>query len=812
MKNRQSKRAHFQRTKLVLAVSAINSIALLGSSSFASAQSAGPLEEVIVTANKRAQSIQDVSASVSALSPDRLEDSQITNMEDLQVTVPGLTVGNDFAIAKIYLRGIGLNSSLPGMDPSVALHVDGAVVSSATQHFSSLFDVERLEILRGPQGTLYGRNATGGSINVISAKPTDDFEAYTRFTVGNYQLLISESAVSGPLIGDVVQGRFALRREKRDGYGTHTGSGKDIDDSNKLALRAQLNFDITDSISNLLSFEYYEDEERSRTLKFSAPSFSNDVVDGLLDDPAVVAAYGEDNINYLRTLAGPDALANSRDVGGDQIPVGELETTSITNTFSWYVNNLLNIVSLSNYREGENLLVQDFDVSNSLAQDSTQVGATSTVQLQYVENEQLSQELQFNFEGDRWRGIVGLYYFDETQKAVVPIGTNPQVTFSGVGNSVDSLFSDSLADGAPLAALAPESRVVIPGRMNIEAYAVFANFTFDITDTFRAKVGARQSEEERDIIVETRLPGPGFTLGTDSDPDPNRNGTIAQLPIQDERSYSSFTPEFGLEFDVGESLVYFTYSQGFKSGVAALVDTTPLLIAPEEITSYDLGVKGTYLDGTLNLSAAAFLYDIDAVQYDRTSLTSAGPRFSTSVENAGTTSGQGIEVEGAWQAFDNFRLDFNGTWYDIEFDEFDTTNPLDPQSALQGLSGQTVDRVNLAGNRPRNTPEYSLGLRGTFGQELGNGGAVDYSVAYAYKGDQYFTEFNDDRMSSDAYGIFDANIKFTFPNDQLTINLWGKNLTDEFVQSGAFAISTSRAITATYLPPRTYGVTVGYDF
>jgi len=799
-------KAKFQHSKLGLAVGAISSLVMMGATPLASA---AVLEEIVVTAQKRSQSIQDVSAAVSAVSPDALKDAQISTIEDLQVAVPGLTAGNDFAIAKIYLRGIGLNSSLPGMDPSVALHVDGAVVASATQHFSSMFDVERVEVLRGPQGTLYGRNATGGSINIISAKPTEDFEGYANFTVGNYNNYIQEGAVSGPL-ADSVQGRIAMRHETRDGFGTYTRTGEDIDNSNKLSARAMLNFDFSDSVSNLVSVEYYKDQERSRTVKFVAPSFSDEVVDDLLADADIVTAYGADNINYLRTLAGPDAQANSRDVGGDQAPIGNLETTSVTNTLKWEVNDTLSIQSITNYREGENLLLQDFDVSNNLSQDATPgsdipaFGFASTGQVQYVENEQISEELQFNLDFGAVRGIVGLFYFDETQKAVVPIGSDPLAAFAQLGGSVDNSFSSSTANGAPLQALFPDARALIPGEMNIEAYALFANFIIDLGDTFRLKVGGRQSEEDRDVIVETRLPGagPGITLTPG-----------VQIPFNsDERSYSQFTPELGFEWNVGDSLVYATYSEGFKSGVAALVDTVPVLIDPELIENYEFGIKGTYLDGSLNLGLAAFMYDIDSVQYDRTSLTAGGPRFSTSVENAGTTSGQGLELEGSWQASDAFRLDFNGTWYDIEFDEFDTTNPLDPIAALQGLSGQTVNRVDLAGNRPRNTPEYSAALRGTYEQTLDDGAVIDYSVGYAYKGDQYFTEFNDDRMSADSYGILDANIKFTHPNDQLSINIWGKNLTDEFVQSGTFAISTSRTITGTYLPPRTYGVTVGYEF
>src|SRR5687768_1529009 len=193
---------------------------------------AAELEEVIVTAQKREQSLQDVSLAVTAVSADDLFRSNISSIEDLQHRVPGVTFGNDFAFAKLFIRGVGLNSSFAGIDPSVALHVDGAVVAQAAAQFGSLFDLERVEALRGPQGTLYGRNATGGSINLVTAKPTQTFGGYTNLTVGGSDLSYGvDSALSGPLT-DTVLGRVAVHYLHHDGYGEHTGTGKDIDDLN----------------------------------------------------------------------------------------------------------------------------------------------------------------------------------------------------------------------------------------------------------------------------------------------------------------------------------------------------------------------------------------------------------------------------------------------------------------------------------------------------------------------------------------------------------------------------------------------------
>lgn len=754
---------------------------------------------IVVTATKRETKLSDLSVAVSAVSAQKLADTQIVALEDLQVAVPGLKIGNDFAFAKLYIRGLGLNSSLPGLDPSVALNVDGAVVAQPTQQFASLYDLERVEVLRGPQGTLYGRNATGGSVNLVTSKPTDDFEGYTRVTVGGDELnLLVEGAVSGPLT-DGIQARIAFRHQNRDGFGTHTLTGLDVDDANKFGVRGQVNFDISDTVSNLVMVEYYEENERSKAVKFLGPSFSSATIAALQADTTLDPRLRA-QIPNLVTLAGPDALLNSRNVGGDEAPVGNLETLSVTNTFEAEIGETFTFRSISNFRRGESFLLQDFDVSN--VRNGVSNTLPSTVQIQYVENEQFSQELQLLFDTDRFRGILGGYYFTDDSFAVVPIGTNPSAAFNRLGE-----LDDERAEGnpgpAPLArpttrSFFPDARVIIPGDLEIEAIAIFGNVTFDLTDSFRVKLGARYSDESRDIVVNTFLPGAGPGL---------------QLPTgSDSRSFSDFTPEVGFEYDLGDLLVYATYSEGFKSGSAALVDGTPLLTEPETIENWEAGLKGNFLDGRLYLALAGFVYTVEGAQFDRTRLTAAGPRFDTSVENAATTEGAGIEIEGTAYLTDELRIDFDGTYYDIEYSEFVTTDPLDPLGALQGLAGLPVRTVDLSGNRPRNTPEYTFGVRGTYETDLASGGNIQASAAYNYTGSQFYTEFNDSRLAADSYGILDANLKYTFPNDALSVNLWVRNLTDEFVVSGAFAVSTSRTITGTYLPPRQYGLTVGYTF
>src|SRR5262245_46382470 len=191
---------------------------------------AAEIGEITVTAQKREQLLQDVSVAVTAIDSDRLESANINNIEDLQWVVPSVYFGNDFNMAKVTIRGVGANTSTTGSETGVARHVDGAVVSRAEAQLTSLFDLERVEGPRGPQGSLHGGNAVGGSINLITAKPTDKPDGYARLSYGDFDYVDFEGAVSGPLGTDRVLGRLAVKSENRSGYGENPVTGNDVDD------------------------------------------------------------------------------------------------------------------------------------------------------------------------------------------------------------------------------------------------------------------------------------------------------------------------------------------------------------------------------------------------------------------------------------------------------------------------------------------------------------------------------------------------------------------------------------------------------
>lgn len=688
------------------------------------------LEEITVTASKRQESLQDVNMTVTAVTGLTLEKRQIDTIEDIQAMVPGMSAGNDFAFAKLFIRGVGLNSSFAGVDPSVALHVDGAVISSSYAQLGAFFDLERVEVLRGPQGTLYGKNATGGSVNLITRKPTDEFEGYGRLTLGDYDLMRLEGAVSGP-INDNIRGRIAFKSTDREGYGENILTGNDIDDANKQSARGQLQFDLSDKADLLLSVEWQNEDDAGLGIKFV------ETLNAL--SPAT----------YPNPPNGAGGFApGRRDTSSEKDNENKRESIAFTGTLNWQLNDTYRLHSITNFRDTDILLVQDLDNSSNI---------NASIQSNHTDSKQFSQELQLHFDTERLHGLIGLYYFDEE-------------------------FNNNNNIGFALASSGRTTNVLLTGDIDIETTALFANVSYDITDEISINVGGRYADEDR---------GGDNTFSLFFIP--------VTFPFSDSESFTEFKPSVGFEWTPSEDmLAYFTYSEGFKGGGFQSGQRVPIL-RPELIDNYELGLKGTYLEGRLQLNVAGFYYEIDDMQLDRT-LPLPGGGFQSIFENAGESEGKGVEIEGSFLATDKFRLDGNISFLDTEFVDYMSVNPIN----------QTL--ITLNGNKLRQAPEVSGFLRGEYVHELAGGGTLTWGAQVSHKDDQFYTEFNDAISGQDAYSLVDLNVQYTSQNERMTVNFWGNNVTDEYVVGGAFVSSTGLIVSANNLPPSTYGVTFGYDF
>jgi iron complex outermembrane receptor protein len=835
---------HATRAGLLACASTLAFLSLGATPALSQEEAAEPAERIIVTAQRREQELGDVSVAVSVVNSDRLESAQIHTIEDLQQIVPSIHLGNDFNMAKLFIRGVGANTSTTGSETGVAMHVDGVFVARAEAQLTSLFDLERVEVLRGPQGTLYGRNAVGGSINLITAKPTDQSEGYLRGTIGNYEAFALEGAAGGP-INDNVLARMAFRVEDRGGFGENPVTGNDIDDLSRQMFRGHLLLRPAEALEVLLTGEVYQQDDASRALKFRRESY-----------PGVTRLFSPGVGGYA---------ADPRDLASEVDPETETETWALTGRADWEVNDNFTLTNITSYRELEGFITQDLDVSAVVSSLATNNFAT-TIQRRDVKSEQLSTEFQGTFTSDWMNGVLGLFYFNEEQNPVDTVGLLP---FTGQAHLIPKLAAGPISvDGAPPAPgsfplsdalalcntaeyviLTPTTapkRVCIFSDLESEAWAAFGQVVIELGSfssalaPFAIKLGGRYTEEEVSA-ANPNIIFAGNGLG------PILIGTAAHN--FNSRKFDDFTPEAGVEFrPTDDLLLYYTYSEGFKAGAgenAAPAGTAlSTIVDPEEIKNHEIGVRATLLDGRLDIAAAGFTYELTGQQINKT-ITGGPAGFSTIFQNAASTSADGIEIEFAATPADVFRLTGAVSWLDSKYDDFITIDPLVAQNVAAGVANAAncpaaddpstwpvicatspvfgplfeVDPlagdIQLAGNRTRNSPEWAANVHAELdlisGDMLG-GGALTAMTDVTYRDDVFFTEFERLLEGQEAYTIWDFNLRFEDASSQIVADLWIKNITDEEVASSTFALATARTIGVTYLPPQTYGLSLGYRF
>jgi iron complex outermembrane receptor protein len=785
--------------------------------------------EIIVTAQKREQSLQDVSVAVSAIGGETLANAGINNLQDMQQLVPAVTFGNDFNQAKIFIRGVGANTSTTGSSTGVALHVDGAYVARAEAQLTSLFDIERVEVLRGPQGSLYGRNAVGGSINIITAKPTDTLSGYVRASYGNYDALTTEAAVSGP-VADWLRLRVAAKSELRDGYGRDPFNGWDVDDLNRKMVRGQAHILFSEKADLLLSAEYFRQRDNSGAVHYYGDAF-----------PGVAR---------LAPLGPAGIATNPRDLGSDEPPSVNSKSQSYTATFNWELNDSFSISNIANYRHFQTQLIQDLDISAVV----NQLPTATTVQTRTINARQWSNEFQVKYDSDIVNGVVGLYYFGEHQRPRDQVGlTSSYGMASNIGflatrptiidgtsvapGSIDLAYADYLCGFAE--GVAP-NRVCLRSRLNTEAWAAFGQLNFDLDKAIglrnlTLKLGGRFSHEKVStanmsvVMTANANPAAGVVLAY-TDAAYTQGGTYR------EKTFKDFTPEIGLNWQPnGNTLLYYTYSEGFKAGSGENAAGSSTIVKPEKMKNHEVGAKLELFDRVLTFNVAGYWYKLKDLQINKT--IGGGPTgYTTIFENAARTEAKGVEIEWMLRPLHAVRLSGGLSYTDSKYNDFLTLDPLDPRNVAQpgqpaynpvtnpdptAYGAPCVDgsanvggcQIQLAGNRTRNSPKWSYNLHGEVDVMEDNGsGTLTLSGDMSGKSTIYFTEFNRLSEGAKAFTLFDAALRWTSSKDNVTASFWIKNIADTLRASSTFAISTGRVIGATWLPPRTYGVSLGYRY
>jgi len=703
------------------------------------APAAAQLEELLVTAERREASLQVTPVSITAFSGDQLRLKGIQTSEQLSGFTPGLQIQRD-VIGKVVIRGIGTENFTVAGDPGVALSLDGTYISRSSVAIFDLFDMERVEVLRGPQGTLYGRNATGGAINFITQKPTDEFDMDFQFDAGDYDKLRFEGAVGGPIVEGVLNGRIATLVFDRDGYTDNkfVGVGRGLDDLDSrdlFAIRGSLNSQVG-RLSLDFRVDYYDDDSNPIPYKYT-------------DDPLVFS--GQPGSPFSNPLA-----SQERDVsqgfetdllnGGTVDEVGSWEQTGVSLTAAWDLGNDLTLKSISAYRNFEFTWLNDGD------------GIEEFLVNYYQDDDSdlYTQELQLLSEGDgAWTWIVGAYF----------------------------LYEDSDTDTAiPLGQVG--SGVYYVGDAETTAYAGFGQVNYALSDRWRLTAGARYSYEEKEVDYTTDIPFlPLF------------------VPIDDDDDWDAITPKFGVDFFLNEDVMFYgSVTKGFKSGGFNLI-AIQSSYNDEEVWSYEIGSKGTYFDGRLQLNASAFYYDYDDLQVGKVI------NLSAVIENAAEATIYGAEIEATALVTENLQFDLGLSLLDTEYDEFVTEDP--------GLPAGSGD-VDLDGNNLPRSPEYSGYFSGLYSLPLPNQASLEFWANVQFTDEQYFTPFNRSNVQEDSYELLNAKLSYLTDDGRWRFTIYGDNLTDEdyytnALESGVPTPGVDPVVPQFFLgAPRTWGVQVRY--
>lgn len=580
------------------------------------------LEEIVVTATKRAESIQEIPIAVTSLSSATIETGIVDDIAEASRLVPNLKLnhGRDSASqAAIHVRGVG-QSDEHG-DPGVGIYVDGVYMARSYGSLLGLLDLERVEVLRGPQGTLYGRNTIGGAINLVTRKPDGDQELKVDLGYGSFDAVFVRASGQTELIEDKAFSRASVVYQNDSGYTKNLANGEKLNNRSSIAFRLANRLLVSDRFEINATFDLIDDESNAPASFISAVDPNNGTYQFLESTLGPIGDY------LIGGPAGVSVDRRPRRVNLDSSNDQDLEAWggTVSSRISF---DAVEFLSITAYREIDNQINSDIDGTPSLILD----------QRSTFSNSQFSQEFQFSGVGLDGRGkwVAGLYYFDEEQALPIAVEIIP--------------------DLAPL--LGANIGFVRNVERTAESWAAFGSVDYDLTDALMLTVGARYTEEKKTLMALRQTFSGDVTFS-----EPGTSDT-----------FSSFSPKVSLSYSFSDqSLGYASYSKGFKSGgynSRAASGGQTQSFEPEELNSFELGFKSRFAEDRVQLNVAAFYSDYSDIQQQIFTTDSTGSIVST-VTNAAEATVKGLEVELVASPTANLLVNASIGLIDSEFDEFE---------------------------------------------------------------------------------------------------------------------------------------------
>ena len=723
------------------------------------------IESIIVTARRRAESLQDTPVAVTALSAEALDRQQVISTTDLDKVAPniqfhsyGTLTGNNSA-AQVFIRGIGQSDATPAVDPGVGVYIDDVYMGRAVGAAMEFRDIANVQILRGPQGTLFGRNTIGGAVLLTTNEPGTDAGNSVRVGLGDDNLLEAFGAFDLPLGGDW-SARLALGMRQRDGYVTRVSDGKDLGDEDMQTGQVAVRWKPSDAFSLTLRADYTKEDENGSPFVFRAMN------EGATFVGAASIAAGCPNILdpfppplLVGPLADPrcgndaQALGNFKN-GGTYPASSTLENRGASLVANWQVNETWSLKSITADRRLEWTGSRDADNTPLLILHTNYTS----------ESEQFSQELQAVVDSERLDGVVGLFYFDEDShdRLLVPLG-NP-------GTSYDT------------------QRVA----MSNEAQAAFTEWTFKFTEGLSATAGVRYTKETKglqatmfNVAPASRAEPPAPTaLCPFAGPPPTQTGCLFLTTNDFEREFTATTKSASVQYRFNEKIMtYLSWSEGFKSGGynqrynAAPPGNAPISFGAETAESYELGVKLDPLD-SLRVNLAFFSTDYDDIQM--TYRLGVVPLLF----NAGVASIDGGELELEYVPNAEFRLDATVGYLDAKFDKITPPPPFGPVTPTA--------TATLSSHLPF-TPEWQGHLGMSYAFHVGSSWSLTPRVDVSYTAAQYFDAGNSPEIAQlDDITLLGASVALSSDDDKWRFVLGGTNLTDEeYPVAGTSSLTTA---------------------
>ncbi len=720
------------------------------------ADEAGKIEKVTVTARRTKENQQKVPASVSSFSEKSLDRIGATDVTGLQGAIPNANIAQGRGSSNatnIYIRGVGQPDALQTFDPAVGVYVDDVYLSRIRGTQFELMDIERLEVLRGPQGTLYGKNTIGGALKVITRRPTAESKGAASFTVGSYGELVGNGTISGGLT-DTLAASASLLIGSRDGYVENPVTDAEYNDRGVGAGRVKLAWDPSEDFQLDVSFDYAEEDAALNVGQ------ATNTLTTILGVPLLVLPATPPEFNFeTRTTPG---LPNSTEMthwGGSA-------------SATWDLDDAWTLRSITAYRELQNRDYVDIDATQLELGDV----------LVDVDQNQTSQELQLLYAGTNWKLVSGLYYLRENV-------VSHQEAYA------DDFLGGFLGGNTFLR--------TVDDDLQTTSWAAFANAVFALTDTVNLSTGIRYTEEEKEYFRTTSTFSNSALF----------NGTFA---FNRTESWENVSPMVSLDWQANDNtLLYARYATGFKSGgfngrANAAGEDQPY--DPETLDSYEVGVKSDWADGTVRTNITAFYNDYTdfqaRVSRSVTSPTQPIPAIDFAVLNAGGLEIYGAELEFLAYPVPELRLDASIGYLHAEYTEFFEVRagPVTIDRSWQTPAFSPEWTMRFGGQY-----EWSLGDMGSL--TLGAAARFRSEMALAVDNANLTSRAIFPGMWQDDYWLYDAQLVWANDNETLLAGLYARNLSDEVYKTDAQEFSSVAGIrTAYYGAPQTvsFKITVRY--